>query len=411
MDEVKSILFISYDGMTDPLGQSQVLPYLKGLSAAGYKVNLISCEKKERFSQFHTTIQVICDEANINWRPINYTKKPPLFSTIWDIRQITKKAKEIYETQPFQLVHCRSYIAALVGFKLKNKFGIKLLFDMRGFWADERVDGNIWNLKNPIYRLIYNYFKRKERHFLEHSDHIISLTQNGKNELLSWGLKNVSENKITVIPCCVDLELFNKRNLNSDIIQQKKIELNFQESDYIVGYVGSIGTWYMLPEMLDYFKAVKRNKPTAKFLFVTGEAPHLIHKHALEKKIQLKDIIVTSCQHKEVPYYISLFNESVFFIRPSYSKKASSPTKQGEIMAMGIPLVCNAGVGDTDIIVERYQSGSIVRSFTTQSYQEIAQTKIPFDQVTTQNGALEFFSLNEGVEKYKMVYLSLLNQP
>lgn len=282
---------------------------------------------------------------------------------------------------------------------------------MRGFWADERVDGNIWNLKNPIYRLIYNYFKRKERHFLEHSDHIISLTQNGKNELLSWGLKNVSENKITVIPCCVDLELFNKRNLNSDIIQQKKIELNFQESDYIVGYVGSIGTWYMLPEMLDYFKAVKRNKPTAKFLFVTGEAPHLIHKHALEKKIQLKDIIVTSCQHKEVPYYISLFNESVFFIRPSYSKKASSPTKQGEIMAMGIPLVCNAGVGDTDIIVERYQSGSIVRSFTTQSYQEIAQTKTPFNQVTTQNGALEFFSLNEGVEKYKMVYLSLLNQP
>jgi hypothetical protein len=50
---------------------------------------------------------------------------------------------------------------------------------------------------------------------------------------------------------------------------------------------------------------------------------------------------------------ISLFDTSIFFIRPTYSKKASSPTKQGEIMAMGIPLICNYGVGDTDEIVKK----------------------------------------------------------
>ena len=35
----------------------------------------------------------------------------------------------------------------------------KLLFDTRGFWADERVDGGLWNLKNPIYNYLFEYLK------------------------------------------------------------------------------------------------------------------------------------------------------------------------------------------------------------------------------------------------------------
>ena len=41
-------LFISFDGLTDPLGQSQILPYLIGISR-DYAITIISCEKKERY--------------------------------------------------------------------------------------------------------------------------------------------------------------------------------------------------------------------------------------------------------------------------------------------------------------------------------------------------------------------------
>jgi len=44
------VLYISYDGMTDPLGQSQVIPYLAGLSKRNYSFTLISCEKKENYT-------------------------------------------------------------------------------------------------------------------------------------------------------------------------------------------------------------------------------------------------------------------------------------------------------------------------------------------------------------------------
>ena len=64
---------------------------------------------------------------------------------------------------------------------------------MRGFWADERVDGKIWDLKNPVFKSIYNFFKKKEKQYFSQSDAIVSLTENGKQEILSWDLENVTE--------------------------------------------------------------------------------------------------------------------------------------------------------------------------------------------------------------------------
>ena len=42
-------LYISYDGMTDPLGESQVIPYLRELSKKGVKISILSAEKSEVF--------------------------------------------------------------------------------------------------------------------------------------------------------------------------------------------------------------------------------------------------------------------------------------------------------------------------------------------------------------------------
>ena len=54
---------------------------------------------------------------------------------------------------------------------------------MRGFYADERVDGKLWNKNKFPFNKIYNYFKKKETAFLQHADYTISLTENGKKKL------------------------------------------------------------------------------------------------------------------------------------------------------------------------------------------------------------------------------------
>ena len=67
--------------------------------------------------------------------------------------------------QSIDLIHCRSYITSIVALKIKIKYNIPFIFDMRGFYADERVDGKIWNKSNFIFKNVYNYFKRKEKEF------------------------------------------------------------------------------------------------------------------------------------------------------------------------------------------------------------------------------------------------------
>jgi glycosyltransferase involved in cell wall biosynthesis len=389
--------------MTDPLGQSQVLPYISGLTKKGYEFHLISFEKMDRFLEHKRHIRKICEENDIYWHPQDYHTQGGLLKTIKQVRRMRKIARFLHSKHDFDIIHCRSYISALVGLNMQRSFGTKFVFDMRGFWADERVDGKIWNLKNPLFKQIYKYFKRKEILFFSKSDYTISLTENGKQEILSWKSLASSPPKIIVIPCCVNLSLFDPSAIQKKDQIELKNKLGIADDAYILGYIGSIGTWYMLPEMLDYFKCLRTSNPTAVFLFVTAENPDRIISAAVAKGIDPKAIVITSSLHQGVPLHISIFDHSVFFIRSSYSKKASSPTKQGEIMAMGIPLVCNSGVGDTDNIVRKYQSGIVIEEFTEANYR--ASSIDPnFDAKHVMEGAKDYFSLEEGVERYLKVY-------
>lgn len=388
--------------MTDPLGQSQVLPYIIGLRKHGYEFHLISFEKSEKFRKHKKHIETICNNNGIHWHPQDYIHKGGPLGTIGLAKRMKNVALYLHQKHNFAIVHCRSYIPALVGLKLKD-LGAKFIFDMRGFWADERVDGKVWSLKKPIFKLIYKYFKKKEKEFFRKADYTISLTENGKNEILSWSSTN-PKIRIKIIPCCADLELFNKHRL--DVTKQKKLKenLKIEHKDFILGYVGSIGTWYMLPEMLDYFKVLKSTKPNAKFLFLSGESPDKIKSLAASKNIDPKDIKVTSVLHDEVPEYIAIMDASIFFIRASYSKKASSPTKQGEIMAMGVPLICNANIGDTDLIVNRYKSGTVIDQFNIETYRNNIIDPMDYSSNAISEGAKDYFSLTEGIERYLSVY-------
>ena len=402
---MKNILYLSYDGMTDPLGQSQVLPYIIGLTKKGYHFHLISFEKPDRFLAHMKDILKICDENNITWVPMLYTKRPPLFSTIWDVWRMKRKASELNKEYSFSMVHCRSYLSALIGLSMKRRFKTAFLFDMRGFWADERVDGNIWNLKNPIYRWVYNYFKRKEKIFFSTADHIISLTNEGKKEILSWnGFENLT-NKISVIPCCVDIVKFDKKRVSAEMLKVKKLELGINDSQFIMGYVGSIGTWYMLEEMLSFYKRSSNSLTDPLFLFVTKENPKDIYKLSDDLEIPRNEIIVTSCNHTDMPLYMSLFSCSIFFIKPVYSKKASSPTKQGELMAMGIPIMCNDKVGDTAGIVRKYNSGLVISS---DKINESVMSDYTFSESKAIEGAEEYFGLEKGLNTYGEIYKKII---
>lgn len=406
-----NVLYISYDGMTDPLGQSQVIPYLRGLSQLGYRISLISCEKKERFKKNELTIQRLLESAGIKWFPVPYSTLPSVLSKQLNLRAIQKKANEICRREKPALVHCRSYMAALIGLKLKYKFGIRFIFDMRGFWADERIDGGIWNPANQIHKRIYAFFKKKEIEFLLNSDYTISLTENAKTEMESWKALQGRKLSIEVIPCCADLELFSSSRVDQAEKDLLKKKLGIGSGDLVISYLGSIGTWYMLDEMLDFFKQLSSSRPDAKFLFITPDDEQMILRKVAEKKIPKEQVIIRPADRRSVPLFLSLSDLSLYFIRPFYSKKASSPTKTGEIMAMGIPLITNTGIGDSDLMLSACNAGMLISDFNSAEYKRIIEqidVLLALDKKKIQEAAKNYFSLEEGVKKYAAVYKKVI---
>jgi len=410
----KNILYLTYDGLTDPLGQSQVLPYLLALSKKGYAIDIISFEKRGIYENNRALIENLLHDVNINWFPIKYHKKPAIIATLYDIFLLYRKAFFLYKKNSYQIVHCRSYITSLIGLHLKKKYGLKFLFDMRGFWADERVEGGLWNLKNPLHILIYKYFKKKEQEFLENADHTISLTYNAKKEIHSWTHIKNNPIPIEVIPCCVDTDVFNIDNISESDKDAYRRKLELREEDFVLTYLGSLGNRYMLEEMLDFFKILLGKIPKAKFLFITKEDPTQIYNKANIKKLDNSSLRILSAARKEVPILLSLSNYGIFFVKPPYSKQTSlatkmaAATKMAEILAMGKPIITNNGWGDVNKFISK--NGILVSLDDPSSFgnaiSSISRGK-EIDSNEIEKSAEKHFSLQDGIEKYFKVICDL----
>lgn len=405
--EKTNILYLSYDGLTDPLGQSQILPYIIGLAQRGYTFTVVSTEKETNYRKRAKFVRALIQPlgAAIDWQPVFYTKNPPVFSTLRDLWRMRRKAVELHRQKQFKIVHCRSYVTALAGLFLQKKHGVAFVFDMRGFWADERVEGGLWNLKNPLYRRIYNFFKRKEKEFLRRADCTISLTANARNEIHSWaGFENVP---IQVIPCCVDTKLFSPDRIKAVYLNQWWNRFGILPEETVISYLGSLGTWYMVDEMLEFYRVFERTYPASKFLFITPDDPRIVLEKVRKMGLEERKFVFYRAERNEVPILLKLSQVSLFFIRPDFSKKASSPTKMGEILAAGLPVICNAGVGDTDMLMENNELGGLIREFTEAEYERVVSelnNYLKIDPEQLRRTALEHFDLQKGVDSYAQVY-------
>lgn len=406
MTDNKTFLFVSIDGMTDPLGQSQVLPYLVGLSKKGKKIAIASCEKKENWELYHAVIESIVKEAGITWDYCFYKTGKPFVSQVQNYLALKKIVLDRVKSETLEaILHCRSYLPGLIGLYSKRKFNTGFIFDIRGFWADERIEGGIWKKSNLISAYLYSYFKKREKEMLKECDAIVSLTNKAKSIILDWNF-GIKDEKINVIPCCVDLIHFSKSNIDLKKLSALKGKYPELENKFILSYVGSLGTWYMADEMLEFFKVLSEKKD-AVFLIITKDDIQLVHSAARKHGVPLEKLIVVSSSRSDMPYYISLSTASVFFIKPTFSKSASSPTKMGELLSMGIPVITNSGIGDVDLIVTETQCGLLVHAFNENDYRKIADDLIENSNLYKENtvsAATKYFSLQEGIERYAIIY-------
>ncbi len=216
---------------------------------------------------------------------------------------------------------------------------------------------------------------------------------------------------VAIIPCCVDAGHFSPSPGNGR--ESGRAVLGIAPERPVLVYLGSLGGNYMLGEMLDFFLAFRARRPGALFLFITRDDPAAIRAAAAARSIAETDLIVRAATREEVPAFVAAADLGIAFKRATFSALACSPTKLGEMLAMGVPVVVNAGVGDVEAIMADTRAGVVVRSFDRDSLLAAADAAlaISLDPDAIRDSALRWFRLDEGIDRYDRLYRSLGPRP
>lgn len=397
-----SILYLSYDGMLEPLGQSQVLRYLEGL-AGTHVIHLVSFEKPEDWSRpgEAAAMGARLRAVGIRWHPLRYHRTPSALATAWDIARGTLLAVWLAWRHRVQVVHARSYVAAVMALAVRRLSPARFLFDMRGFWADERVDGGLWPAGGALYRVA----KRFERTFLLRADCIVSLTHAGVRAMQGFPYLRGLPRRFEVIPTCADLDRF--RLADSGASTQ-----GAPPRPFTVGYVGSVGLWYLFDETVRCLALLRERRPEARLLVLNRGEHTYIRNRLAAGGIPPDSVDLRAADQAEVAQAMREMDASVFFITPAFSKLASAPTRLGEFLGSGVPCLGNAGVGDMAELLREERVGVALERLDDASLREgidqlLALADDPGIRHRCRQAAERHFALHEGVRRYAAIYRSL----
>jgi glycosyltransferase involved in cell wall biosynthesis len=165
---------------------------------------------------------------------------------------------------------------------------------------------------------------------------------------------------VEVIPCCVDFARFREAERRERAEVRRELKL---EGRRVIVYVGSFGGWYMTEETARFMALAHAEDPSTYSLILTQTAPEKIADQLRSLGVRSEDFFVGKVPPAEVPRYLRASDIAVSFIRACYSKLSSSPTKIAEYLAAGLPVVCNAGVGDVDAVIEGDRVGVVIDKF------------------------------------------------
>jgi glycosyltransferase involved in cell wall biosynthesis len=286
---------------------------------------------------------------------------------------------------------------------LKKRFGVKFIFDVRGLMAEEYVDAGHWRAGSLPHRLT----KRMERRILAAADGVVTLTESIWPVIREWEGLHGRAVPHRVVPCCADLEVF---RFDAGERARRRAEMSLGDH-FVLVYSGSIGGWYLLREMADFFAALSKKRPEAHFLWLTRGAPELVQSAMRERGIDDERYTIKAAESADVPSYLSASDAGIAFYRPGFSKLATSPVKVTEYLACGLPVILNTGIGDSDALITSERAGALVQDFTAEEYAKAAASLLDLvaeaesTRRRLRQTASKYFDLHAvGLRRYAQLY-------
>lgn len=367
------LTYITIDSLAEGVGSSQITPLISHLNDAGLKINLISYEKSKQSSELEDYFKQI----GVTWnaRPFGAN------GFMGGVGRLNNLRREIPNTN---LIHARSDIPAVSGIASGKA---PVLWDVRSLWADQKV----MIQKNLLNKTLYRSYRALESFASHHSLGMSTLTS-AVLPVLEERNKRLPSFR-TVVPTAVDLNRF---QLNPKLPSKMRALFSGTYNDYYDLHLSAL----FMDELRSQIETVThwaRPNESNKGQINVGEEKVLPSSQA--EMAQL------------IPNYS--FGVSVCKIDAGPSLTAAMPTKIGEFLACGRPIVVNKGLGDMDDFIQEFDAGVILDgdpdNLKRSATKLIHLVLDPETPIRCRALAEKYFSMDVGANKYLDLYSQMLN--
>jgi len=395
-------LYLTRNGLLEPLGQSQVMGYLKGLSE-DYQITLITFEKPEDMADTQAMFKAKadCEAHGIDWRPKSFQRSPKLVAPALSMFEMFWSAYKAALAGDAQLIHARSYLPAAAAWAVNRVTGMPFIFDMRALWPEELITAGRLQRGSLLHRAIVAV----ERSCLARAAAVVSLTHAAVNHLKLEYPGEIEGQRVVINPTCADLDRFTPVS-------------NRPSGPTVHGCIGTIlSGWFRTDWLASWLSTVAQADPDARFEIVTRDDADGV-RVALDPMNTLGDRLkIGPRPTEEMPNAVRGHDLSVmFYAGGEVSELGRSPTRMAEVLGCGLPVVANEGVGDVADIIRRYNVGVIVKDGSK------ATISVALDELEVlrsdpnlpsrcRQAAEKVFSLEAGTEAYRKIYADILGHP
>lgn len=389
-------LYLTRNGLLEPLGQSQIMAYLRGLSKH-YFITLITYEKDDDWTEAQrvAAIRAECEQLGIRWLPQRFCVQPKLIAPALSMVRMAWLATREVLRQRVRLIHARSYIPAAVSLVVGRLTGVPFIFDMRALWPEELITAGRLRRGSILHKAMVV----AEQACLRHAGGVVSLTHVAAEHLMREYPEDLAGQTVAVIPTCADLDRF--------------VPPSQPTNRRIIGCLGTVlSGWFRLDWLAAFLTVAAKRDPQLRFELTTRDDPARL-RAALGFNLQSRLSIAPSQSERVHEVLQGQLASVMFYAGGEISELGRSPTRLAEVLGCGLPVVANEGVGDVAQIIRAHRVGVLVsgpsESEMNASWDELEQLlNDPELPVRCRKAAEEYFSLDSGTTAYLGLYRQIL---
>ncbi len=395
------VTHLSLDGLTTPLGQSQVLALSERLQSMGWSCTILSLEPKPVDERALEGLEerVVSSGARWRHRPYRWGRA----AAVMNVASMAAMVRD-EERKRTDLYHCRSYFGAAFPALLGAFGGCPYVFDTRGYWVDEKIESGRW-FQDAATR---GFARRVERELYRRAGGVVSLTELAAADIRRGRFGKLgAETPSICIPTCVDYRKFR--------CERSEAPDDFLREGPIVAYVGSLNPSYEYRVSLRLAKLILDRSPNTKFLALTSQVADM---GVLVDEIGIPDDrrLIASVGHGEIHRWLPWIDFGLMLlVSPNDAKRASMPTKLGEFFAAGVTPISYGGNSEVADWVKRAGSGLALDDLSDESLEQAAnfvETGVPDSSIRlrARRVAEEHFSLDSGAARYDRLFQDILER-